>query len=65
MKSGVDKMAKAVCVKIGKIQSNLVDNALELYEQKKYREFWSAIESIDLFLSVSEGLGCSKPKRKK
>ena len=58
-------MQKAICTRIDKIQSDLVAKTLKLYEDKKYREFWEAVGSLDLFLSLKEGLGCQVKRRKK
>ena len=58
-------MQKATCTRIDKIQSDLISKTLKLYENKKYREFWDAVASLDIFLSVKEGLGCPIKKPKK
>lgn len=58
-------MDKAMCARIDKIQSELVENALKLYNEGKYADFWGAVGSLDVFLSVKEGLGCPIRKRRK
>jgi len=58
-------MRKAACARLDKIESDLVSKALGLYDREKYAEFWTAIETLDLFLSVKEGLRCVRKRRKK
>ncbi|MHC3128749.1 MAG: hypothetical protein IBV52_01550 [Candidatus Bathyarchaeota archaeon] len=58
------KTTKSVCVKIDNIQEDLVDQAITLYNEKDFRSFWDAIEYLDIFLSVKEGLGCAEKKVK-
>jgi len=55
----------AVCGKIDNIQADLVDQAIDLYNKKDFRSFWDAIEYLDTFLSVKEGLGCLIKTKKK
>jgi len=58
-------MQKAMCAKLDKIESDLLSKALKMYNQGKYSEFWRGLESLDVFLSVKEGLGCPVKRRKK
>ena len=55
-------MSKSPCIKLLKIQDDLVSKAVALYDAKKFQDFWFAMDSLDVFLSVKRGLSCSSKK---